>query len=685
MTVLHIDFETRSELDLREVGLHNYARHPSTDVWCAAWSINDNDLVPVWTPGGEVQWPKHADISQCQVYAHNAPFELEIWNNIMVPRYGWPELKPEQTFCTMAMAYAMGLPGALEDAALALGLQILKDTEGRSLMLRLARPRSTNPTVWWDEPEKLARLYAYCQQDVRVERELHKRLMPLSAHERKVWLLDYSINQRGAQIDVPSAKAAVDLALKMKVSYDDQMAQATKGEATTCTALGPIKAWLAARGLPEALDGLDKAAVAAALDRPDLSPEVKNVLTLRQEAGRSSTAKFAAMVARAGSDGRLRQTKQYHGAATGRWAGRGVQTDNLNRDTPPANTVERVLALVRDGRADVIDAIYGPPMSMLSQCLRSFFIAKPGHVLIAGDFANVEGRGVAWLSGENWKLQAFRAADAGTGPGLYELAYAKSFGVDAATVKNPSVERQIGKVQELLLGFGGSVGAIRRGGGRLVADKSDDELASWVEGWRNAHPAVAGVRTYNSRTGRWFRRGGAWNQLEDAAIAAVDNPGQVYEAGYPGRQVKYKVAGSFLWCLLPSGRALCYPYPKILEGDYGPQLTYMKVPSATGTEKIVHDSKNSSNWARVKTYGGSLMENCIQALCRDLLVDRMLTLDAMGAQIVLHVHDEIVVEVAKEKSAVAVGQATRLMREVPAWAEGFPLFAKCDVMERYGQ
>ena len=636
-----------------------------------AWSLGEHDP-HLWHPSypASVQVREHV-VTGGQVYAHNAPFELEIWNNIMVPRYGWPELKPEQTFCTMAMAYAMGLPGALEDAALALGLQILKDTEGRSLMLRMARPRQVinGKAIWWDDAEKLARLYAYCQQDVRVERELHKRLIPLSDHERKVWLLDYHINQRGAQIDVPSAKAAVDLALKMKVSYDDQMAQATKGEATTCTALGPIKAWLAARGLPEALEGLDKAAVAAALDRTDLSPEVKNVLTLRQEAGKASTAKFDAMVKRSGADGRLRQTLQYHGAATGRWAGRGVQVHNLPRDVPDANTVERVLALVRDGRADVIDAIYGPPMSMLSQCLRSFFIAKPGHVMIAGDFANVEGRGVAWLSGENWKLQAFRAADAGTGPGLYELAYAKSFGVDAATVKNPSVERQIGKVQELLLGFGGSVGAIRRGGGRLVADKKDAELRSWVDGWRAAHPAT--VKT--------------WRELETAALNAVRNPGEVYTAGYPGRQVKYKVAGSFLWCLLPSGRALCYPYAKILQGDYGPQLTYMKVPGAAGSEKIVHDSRNASNWARVKTYGGSLMENCIQALCRDLLVDRMLTLDAMGAQIVLHVHDEVVLEVSLDKAVSARAEMERVLRQVPEWAAGFPLYAKCDVMGRYGQ
>ena len=668
MLALHLDWESRGVVDLRDVGLHNYARDKDTDLWLGAYAFGDEEPI-VWYPG-ELCPPRIVDHVKAggEVHAWNAPFELEMWNQIAAPRHGWPELKPEQTLCVMACGYAIGLPGALEDAALAMGLQILKDSEGRNLMMRMARPRSTKPLLWWTDPEKIARLAAYSQQDVRVERELHKRLMPLSATERKVWLLDYRINQRGVQVDIPSAKAAVSLTEKMKVSYDDQMAKATGGEATTCTALGPIKAWLAARGLPSALDGLDKPAVAAALARTDLSEGVRNVLTLRQEAGKASTAKFGAMVNRAGADGRLRQTLQYHGAATGRWAARGVQVHNLPRDVPDATTVERVLKLVRDGRADVIDAIYGPPVSVLSQCLRSFFVAKPGRVLIAGDFANVEGRGVAWLSGEQWKLQAFRAADAKTGPGLYELAYAKSFGVDAATVKNPSVERQIGKVQELLLGFGGSVGAIRRGGGRLVADKKDSELRSWVDGWRAAHPAT--VKT--------------WKELERAAINAVQNVGEIYTAGYPGRQVKYKVAGSFLWCLLPSGRALCYPYPKILQGDYGPQLTYMTVPGQDKS-KVIADPKNSSNWSRCKTYGGSLMENCIQALCRDLLVDRMVALDSMGASIVLHVHDEAVVEVAQEKATVACAQMEKVLREVPAWAHGFPLYAECAVMERYGQ
>jgi DNA polymerase len=612
------------------------------------------------------------------VIAHNAPFELEIWNNICVPRYGWPVLKPEQTHCTMALAYAMGLPGALEDAAQALGLRFLKDTDGRALMLRYARPWRESPLQWMDECPKftvggvqytgqsgLERLYEYCRQDVRVERELHSRLMPLSAKERKVWLMDYAINQRGIAVDVETAKAATKMADEVKEEADAEISKVTQGAAQTHTAVLALKGWIKAQGVD--VDGLAKSDVVELLSA-DVPPGVRRVLTLRQEAGKASTAKLKPLIYCAGADNRLRQILQYHGAATGRWAGRKVQPHNLPRDTPDEAYIEEVFALIRQGEWRTIDAVYGPPLSVLSRCLKGFFEAPPGKVLIAGDFANVEGRGVAWFSGEDWKVKAFRDADAKQGPGVYELTYAKSFGVPVSSVKNPSIERQIGKVQELLLGYGGGIGALRRGGGALVAERTDAELDGWKYAWRETHPNV--VQT--------------WRDLERAAIKAVRSPGEAFEAGYPGRAVKFKTAGSFLWCLLPSSRCLCYPYPKILADDYGGQLTYMTVPGPSDKGKIVDDPANSPKWARAPTYGGALMENVIQAMCRDLLVDSMLTLDSMGAAIVLHVHDEIVIEVSAEKADGAREKMQEIMRSPPEWAAGFPLFCECEVMRRYG-
>lgn len=379
MTTLHIDFETRSTLDLKKVGLHNYARHPSTDVWCMAAAIGDAEPSVLHMPWVSVMpgspFLEHVARGD-RVMAHNAPFELAIWNNIMVPRYGWPVLKPTQVHCTMAKAYAMGLPGALEDAALALGMNVLKDAEGRALMLRMARLRRIDPdgtVVWWTDPEKLARLYAYCQQDVRVERELDKRLLPLSDKEREVWLMDYAINQRGVAVDVETASAAVAMTEQVKERCNLELGKLTEGAVLTVTAVAALKDWMATKGV--VAPSLAKQEVVDLLDT-DIPADVTRALVLRQEAGKASTAKLDRMLMNIGDDGRLRNMYQYHGAGPGRWAGRAVQTHNLPRDMPDAETVERILELVRAHDYETIDAVFGPPMTMISKCLRSFFIAS---------------------------------------------------------------------------------------------------------------------------------------------------------------------------------------------------------------------------------------------------------------------------------------------------------------------
>lgn len=696
--ILHIDFETRGVLDLKKVGLHRYARDPQTDVWCMAWALDEDRDVAVLPQHMMARenhpWATHVKHGG-HVVAHNAPFELEIWNEIMVPRYGWPRLAPEQTYCTMAQSYAMGLPGALEDAALALGLHVLKDAEGRALMLRMCRPRSFSPEgapIWWDEADKLQRLYAYCQQDVRVERELHKRLMPLSEKERKVWLMDYAINQRGVAVDVTTAQAAVAMTETVKEACNLELGRVTGGAVQTVTALSAMKEWMSANGVP--VESLAKQAIADLLNGtarvlddednspfpmetrvpPELPADVRQALILRQESGKASTAKLDRLVEMVGADGRLRNMYQYHGAATGRWAGRGVQTANLPRDMPEPAVVEKILALVRAGDHDAIDMLYGPPLTMISKCLRSFFVAPPGHKLIHGDWSNVEGRGQAWFAGEQWKLDAFVAADNKTGPGLYELAVSRMFGVPVETIKNPSEERQIGKVSELAFGYQGGIGSFHtmaKAYPEVSGKFSDAKVDEFKHAWRAAHPRIKYT----------------WKEIENAAISAVHQPGDVFRCGYAGRQAAYRVVGSFLWCLLPSGRAICYPYPKLLDGAYGPQLTYMTVPSEQDKQKgkIIYDPKNASNWARVGTYGGSLFNNIVQGFCRDFLVDCMLPLHGLGARIVLHTYDDINVEVAVEKAEGARAAMQTMMRTVPEWAKGFPLFAKCSLMARYGK
>ena len=523
--------------------------------------------------------------------------------------------------------------------------------------------------IWWDDADKLARLFAYCQQDVRVERELHKRLVPLSERERKIWLLDYAINQRGIAVDLVTAAAGAKMADEVQERAGRELAVITDGAVAAATALIPLKQWLE----PQigAIPSLDKAHVEALLNRDDLPAPARRALTLRQEAGKASTAKLNKIVSLAGSDARLHNTVQYYGAATGRWAARGVQVHNLVRNMPPAHVVEEILAAVRDGALEWLEMGYGPPMQMISQCSRSFFVAPKGKLLVAGDFAAVEGRGTAWISGEDAKLRAFRDADAKTGPGIYELTASKLLGVPITSIGKDSSERQVGKVAELAFGYQGGVGAARKFLPASMKDTKDKVLNEWKLGWRDAHKATVAT----------------WKQLEQAAISAVRDPSASYDAGFPGRGVSFRKGGSFLWCKLPSERLICFPYPKLLAGKYGEQLTYMAVPGAD-TSGVIDDVKNANNWARVSTYGGSLMENVVQALCRDLLVDAMLALHEAGAQIVLHVHDEIVIEVGSPFLAGAEGARAameKIMRTAPAWAKGFPLWAECKIMRRYGK
>lgn len=652
MTELHIDFETRSAVDLKVVGLDNYARHPSTEVVCLGWAVNDEPVELDPGVGPELFYTV-ADLVNDGVatLAHNAAFELAIWNHILAARYGWPALKPEQCVCTMAMAYAQGLPGSLENAAAAVGIEEQKDQVGHRIMLQLSKPRSINPDgsiVWWEDPEKLARLYEYCKQDVRVERELAKRLMRLSPAEMKVWQLDYQINQRGIYVDQQSAKAALEVVAGEQQRLASEIRSVTDGFCGVPTEHARLAEWIRSRGVDT--PGVAKADVVSLLAEDSIPDDVRSALEIRQEYAKSSTAKLKPMVEAASADGRLRGMFQYHGASTGRWAGRRVQLHNLPRPKIDQPAIEDVFEHLDD--RDYIDFMYGSPMSVMSDCLRGMLCAPPGKLLVAGDFANIEGRVLAWLAGEEWKLQAFRDFDAGVGPDLYLVAAARIFRCD---VKDAKPHRQVGKVAELALGYGGGIGAFQtmaRGYGVDVGDARADEIKN---AWRAAHPATVKF----------------WYALERAAINAVLTPGTAFEVG---PRVTFKRAGSFLWCRLPSGRVLCYPYPQIGKGKFDNDcVTYMAVNSVT------------NKWERTDTYGGKLAENVTQAVARDCLSEAMLRLDADGFPIVAHVHDEIVAEMHADHRFITHGLDNFLdnMKLVPAWAKGLPIAVEGWVGRRY--
>ena len=677
MTVLHIDFETYSACELRDRGLHNYATDPTTGVHCMAFAFEDQPVGLFDGAGLYVrveEWREQPDLMRVInhvydggiVYAHNAAFELAIWNNICVPRYGWPPLKPEQVRCTMAMCYAMGLPGALENAAPALGLAQRKDAAGKRVMLQLAKPKADGE-FWTPEtaPEKFEQMYAYCKQDVEVERALHHRLMELSESEQRIWRLDYRINQRGIRVDLESIDKAIALVEQEKRRLDAEMLRVTGGVVGKCTEVQLLVKWIRSQDVE--IKGLAKADVLDAL-QGDLPPAVEAALRLRKEAAKSSTAKLIAMKERASADGRVRGCFQFHGAATGRWAHRGIQPGNMPRPRPGIGGDEVSDIISRLSEHAYIDMMYGPTMDAIADSLRGMIVAEPEHDLVAVDFSAIEARVLAWLAGQESVLDIFR-----THGKIYEHAAAGIYHVPMEKVTKD--QRQIGKVAVLALGYGGGVGAFQSMARVYNVKVPDAEAEEIKKAWRDSHPAI--VRY--------------WYALEDAAIRALTEGG-VQSVGPRGREVKFRKAGSFLWLQLPSKRVLCYPYPelRVVEtpwGDPKEALTYMTELDSTTRKKlgnkVLPDPNANGNWCRISTYGGSLAENVTQAVAADLLRYSMETLESAGYPVICHVHDEAVTEIPSSCDKHTLERVEELMARTPEWAAGLPVSAEGWRAKRY--
>lgn len=675
-TILHLDFETRSDVDLKKAGLHEYARGRNTDIMCAAYAFGD-EAVQLWRPGGILpdRFIDHIE-SGGIVHAHNATFEQELCNNVAVRKYNWPYLYTDQLECTMAMSYAMGLPGHLGSTAAALGIAEQKDMVGHRLMLQYCQPKDVTGAriSWWDNPEDLEKLFAYCRQDVEVERAIGKRLMRLSPYEQSIWQLDQKINSRGICVDVKGVMAATIIVEAEKLRLNEEMRKVTHNHVASCQAVQQIKDFLYLSGVQMA-ETLAAPDVVQALAQPDLLPVARRVLELRKEAGKASTAKLSPMLAGTASPPhRLRGCFQYSGANTRRWAGRRVQLHNLKRPTIKQRVIDQILDQLPKGMtAHEIDALYGSPLDVLSNCVRGFLVSAPGSDLLCCDFSSIEARVLAWLATETEALNIFNSHGR-----IYEHAASNIFGVGIDEVDES--QRQVGKVAVLALGYQGGVGALQtmaRGYGvRLepvfghlwgLADSDQRERAEFAftsrrdveisreefiasdltkQFWRAANPSI--VRF--------------WTDIGSAAIRAVQNPKQKFSVG----NVSFLVNGSFLWCRLPSGGVICYPYPQVNKvdlpwGSKADALTYMA------------EEGQSKKWMRFKTYGGSIAENITQAVARDLLADAMLRLESRGWKIVAHVHDEIVCEMLEGEGSIE--EMSRIMCQHPEWALGLPIKA----------
>ena len=696
MSHVHIDFETRSAADLLKVGADVYAQHPTTDALCLAIAFDD-EPIDLWFPGKEHDSLKDASILRLlghvkagkKVIGHNiGGFEMLIWNCVMTLNYGWPELKIEQCEDTMAMAYAMALPGSLDDASRAAGIPYQKDQAGYRVMLKLSQPRAFDrdgEPIWWekkDHPDLFEKLYAYCKQDVEVERALMKRLLRLSPFEQKVWELDYKINRRGVSVDLTAARIAMALVESEKERLNNEIRTITGGAVATCSATGQLTDWLKSKGLT--VPSVAKADVVEMLSG-DLPSDARAALTLRQEAAKTSTAKLQAMLNGASSGGRVRGLFQYSAASTRRWSGRRVQLQNLPRPTIKQDQIEEIFGLLnRYGvkAASHVRLMGLRPMSAMSDCIRGFLRAGSGKDLIAVDFSSIESRVLAWLAGQEDKLEVYRS----TGK-IYEYVAGGIYGVDPALILKEDPRRQVGKVGELAFGYQGGVGAMQTMARAynvalapvlpLLMKRANDQhmsRADFVYQMNGKKFDISKDEFYASDLTKQFWRESNprivdhWEDLRTASIQAVQNKGTAFTAGAAGREVTYKVAGSFLWCRLPSGGVICYPYPKVEmkaafeDSEKKPTLTCMGVDSYT------------KKWDRYAMYGGLLAENNTQSLARDLLVPTMMNLEAKNYPVVMHIHDEAVVEVPKTFGSLE--EVEQIAEQIPTWAKGLPIAAE---------
>lgn len=729
-----IDFETGSAVNLKTAGVDAYSKDPSTHVQCLAW-IWPKGEPEIWTPDQPLPAALIEHVARGGIVsAQNAPFELAIWANVLCRAPGWPPLLPVQTVCTMARARALGLPGGLAECALALRLDAAKDNAGHNVMLKLCRPRTHDPLTFWTPqtaPDLFRILYAYCKMDCVVQRELHARLTPLSPREQALWVLDQTINARGVPIDIENVKRAAAIVQDEKRELSARVHLETLGR-STATTVAALREWLQDEDL--ALPDMKKATLAKLLADPSKlagKDAAKLVLEIRREASKVSTAKLTAMLRRVCPDNAARGVHQSLGANTGRYAGKGIQLQNLKRSTKAFDhtcAADLIEWLPYEGAATAIRLNYGSVMDAVSMSVRSFIKARPGRILRSCDYSNIEGRVLAWMAREEWKLEAFRTFDTvigvdargepvRAGPDLYNVAYAESFGVPVTSVDD--AKRQIGKVQELACGYQGGIGSYISMGANYAVVPSEiaDAVKAVVdpESWEKAARKMPKMGTkfrYDLDPHAWtglrlvvdkWRAANPnivrlWHLTEQAAISAVENPGQITSAG----RVHYVVNGDFLLCRLPSGRALAYPYPamrkKLTLGweeqrdvlkreleeapaeakeakaaelaahidapDYEMKLSYWGVSSKAGSSK---------KWRQLWTYGGHLVENITQAIARDILTEAFPRLEAAGYPIIMHVHDEAVCEMPENKGSIK--EMAHIMCAVEPWAHGLPIAA----------
>lgn len=630
--MIWLDFETRSECDLKAMGVYNYARHPSTQVLCMSYA-HDDGPVNTWRPGEPM--PR----LDSQIRAHNAAFERLIFWHVL-----GQDIPLEQFYCTASQARANCAPGSLEDVARFAGTSMRKDHRGNYLVRKLCIPPFS------DDVRLMKELVEYCEQDVRTMRAASKAMRELTDDELADYHTNERINDRGVLVDVFLCQAAVRFAADELQEIERIVREVTNGEITSVRS-PKMRQWVQDRVGPAALKlmerddkySIDKTARAnlLAMDDPEeVPPDVADVIQCADDLWASSVAKFKRLNDLAGEDHRVRGAFVFAGgSATGRASSYGAQVHNFTRVC--AEDPEAVRhAMVRGHK--IVPKFGKRVTDVLKGMLRPAMIPAKGHQFVVADWASIEARVTPWLSmnGDD-KLALFNS-----GQDVYKFNASKTFGCAIEDVTKD--QRQVGKVQELACGFAGGVGAFAAMGRVYGINMPEDEARRMVNAWRLAN--------------KWSVP--FWNDIEMAYTRALARQGEIFSAG----RIKYLFRGQHLWYALPSGRVLCYPYARFEDDE---SITYAKA-----SWKPAADAKE---WPRARLWRGLACENVTQAVANDLLRYSLRNLN----NVVLHVHDEIVVE--SDEPEIAREAMVRVMTTPPDWAVGLPLAVEANIMGRYGK
>lgn len=661
--VLFTDIETYSSVDIKSAGAFRYMEAPDFEILLLAYAF-DHDPVRVLDLNDPEDMQALEDVKQ----ALNDPGVVKVAHNSAFERNAYRTAfdcyqPPEEWVDTMILCAYNGLPMSLDAAGAALNLPLQKIKEGVSLINYFCKP--CKPTVAnggrtrnypGHAPDKWQRFKVYAGRDVDTMREIYDRLKcyPVTDFERQVWAMDARINERGVLCDPELVESAVYIDDMLRAENEAELKQITGLE--NPNSVSQLKAWLAGAGVDT--DSLSKGTIAELLAQP-MDRRVRRVLELRQALGKTSTAKYRTMTAAACADNRIRGITQYYGAVrTGRWAGRLVQTQNL-----PQNHLENIgevreIVKARDGAT--MSLLFDSVPDALSQLIRTALIAKPGHTFLVADYSAIEARVIAYLAGEQWRMDVFA-----NGGDIYCSSASQMFKVPVVKHGINGHLRQKGKIAELACGYGGGIGALKNFG----ADKmglSEEEMQTIVDQWRAASPNIPRL----------------WRAVEEKAKMALAHPGSKYQVSQkvydPARARENEramgaEAGSYsdffnggvvctykrdrdgLRCRLPSGRILTY---------WGADL------DEDGSIIFMGQNQTTRQWEKTSTWGGKLVENIVQAYARDCLATAMVRLEQEGWHIVFHVHDEVIVEAPEDRSWEAVAEV--MGRPIP-WAPGLIL------------